>query len=187
LTEISQQKTQKHWLRGKNATALLCAGIFVSMVGMSYAAVPLYNIFCRVTGYAGTTQIAYAAPTEILDRAMQIRFDANVARQMPWDFEPVVPTMMVRVGETAIAYYRATNNSDRAVRGTASFNVSPDKAGSYFSKIECFCFTEQVLAPGESVDMPVTFFVDPDLVEDKNLDDVATITLSYTFFEVAEG
>lgn len=173
-------------LRGKNATGFICAGIFVGMIGLSYAAVPLYNIFCRVTGYAGTTQIAYAAPTQILDRTMTIRFDANVAHQMPWDFKPVENTMGVKVGEPSIAFYRATNHSDRTVTGTASFNVSPSKAGSYFSKIECFCFTEQSLGPGETIDMPVTFFVDPDIAGDKNLDNVETITLSYTFFEVEE-
>lgn len=175
-----------NWLRGKNATGFICAGIFVGMIGLSYAAVPLYNIFCRVTGYAGTTQVADAAPTQILDRTMTIRFDANVANQMPWTFKPVENTMGVKVGETSIAFYRATNRSDRAVTGTASFNVSPSKAGGYFSKIECFCFTEQTLGPGETVDMPVTFFVDPDIAEDKNLDNVETITLSYTFFEVEE-
>lgn len=173
-------------LRGKNATGLMCAGLFVGMIGLSYAAVPLYNIFCKVTGYAGTTQVAYAAPTQILDRRVTVRFDANVANKMPWEFKPVDNTLDVRVGETAIAFYRATNHSDKAVTGTASFNVSPSKAGSYFSKIECFCFTEQTLGAGESVEMPVTFFVDPDMVEDANLDNVETITLSYTFFEVEE-
>jgi len=117
-------------LRGKNATGLICAGIFVGMIGLSYAAVPLYNIFCRVTGYAGTTQVADAAPTQILDRTMIIRFDANVAHQMPWDFKPVETTMDVRVGEASIAFYRATNHSDRTVTGTASFNAAPSRAGS---------------------------------------------------------
>lgn len=173
-------------LRGKNATGLMCAGLFVGMIGLSYAAVPLYNIFCRVTGFGGTTQVAYAAPTQILDRHMTIRFDANVAHKMEWDFKPVQNTMDVRVGETAIAFYRATNHSDKPITGTASFNVSPSKAGSYFSKIECFCFTEQTLAAGESVEMPVTFFVDPDIADDKNLDNVETITLSYTFFKVED-
>ena len=174
-------------LSGKNATATICFAVFIGMVGMAYAAVPLYNIFCRVTGYGGTTQVAEAAPDEILERTMEIRFDANVERDMPWNFKPVQNTMSVRVGETAIAFYEATNNADHPVMGTASFNVSPDKAGGYFSKIECFCFTEQVLAPGESIKMPVTFFVDPDLAEDEFLDNVKTITLSYTFFEVAES
>lgn len=174
-------------LRGKNATGLMCAGLFVGMIGLSYAAVPLYNIFCKVTGYGGTTQVAYAAPTQTLDRHVTVRFDANVANKMPWDFKPVETTMGVQVGETAIAFYRATNRSDKPITGTASFNVSPSKAGGYFSKIECFCFTEQTLAAGESIEMPVTFFVDPDIVGDKNLDNVETITLSYTFFEMEDS
>lgn len=173
-------------LRGKNATGMICAGIFVGMIALSYASVPLYNIFCRVTGYGGTTQVAWAAPTEVLERRMTVRFDANVAHQMPWDFKPVENTVQVNVGETVLAWYRATNHSDKEVKGTASFNVSPSKAGGYFSKIECFCFTEQILGPGETVDMPVTFFIDPDIAGDKNLDNVETITLSYTFFEVED-
>lgn len=173
-------------LRGNTATGLICVGIFTGMIGLSYASVPLYNIFCRVTGYGGTTQVAETAPTQVLARTMTIRFDANVAHQMPWDFKPIENTMAVRVGEPSIAYYRATNHSDHAVTGTASFNVSPSRAGGYFSKIECFCFTEQTLGAGESIDMPVTFFVDPDIADDKNLDNVETITLSYTFFEMDE-
>lgn len=187
MPESNEHREAKWALKGKNATAAICFVVFVGMVGMSYAAVPLYNIFCRVTGYGGTTQVADVAPDQVLDRVMEVRFDANVARDMPWTFQPVETTMQVRVGESAIAYYRATNNADHPVTGTASFNVSPDKAGVYFSKIECFCFTEQVLAAGESIKMPVTFFVDPELAEDENLDKVQTITLSYTFFEVAEG
>ena len=187
MSEHNEHENAKRVLNGKNATAAICVVVFVGMVGLSYAAVPLYNIFCRVTGYGGTTQVAEMAPDQVLDRVMEVRFDANVARNMPWTFQPVQTTMNVRVGESAIAYYKATNMADHPVTGTASFNVSPDKAGSYFSKIECFCFTEQVLAPGESIKMPVTFFVDPDLAEDENLDKVQTITLSYTFFEVAEG
>ncbi len=161
-------------------------GNFAAMIGLSYASVPLYNIFCRVTGYGGTTQVAWAAPIEVLERRITVRFDANVADQMPWDFRPVENTMQVKVGEVALASFRATNRSDKEITGTASFNVSPSKAGSYFNKIECFCFTEQVLGPGETVDMPVTFFVDPEIAGDRNLDKVETITLSYTFFEVEE-
>ena len=187
MNERNETEKARLTLKGKNATAAICFGVFIGMVGMAYAAVPLYDMFCRVTGYGGTTQVAEAAPDEVLERLMTVRFDANVANKMPWDFRPQQNTMTVRVGETAIAYYEATNTSDRPVMGTASFNVSPDKAGSYFSKIECFCFTEQVLAPGKTIQMPVTFFVDPDLVQDEYLDTVETITLSYTFFEVAEG
>jgi len=153
------------------------------MVGASYAAVPLYEIFCQVTGYAGTTQTAEVAPDKILDRKMTIRFNADVDRKLPWKFAAVQDRVEVRVGENALAFYRARNTSDRAVVGTATFNVTPLKAGQYFNKIECFCFTEQRLEAGGEVDMPVSFFVDPAIADDPNLNDVTEITLSYTFFQ----
>lgn len=156
------------------------------MVGLAYAAVPLYDLFCRVTGYGGTTQTAEVAPEQALDRRITVRFDAGVARDMPWAFQPVERQMTLRVGETALAFYRAVNDGPTPITGTATFNVTPLKAGQYFSKIECFCFTEQTLAPGQSVDMPVQFFVDPAIAEDRNLDDVKTITLSYTFFRQSD-
>jgi len=153
------------------------------MVGASYAAVPLYEIFCQVTGYGGTTQTAEVAPDKILDRKMTIRFNADVDRKLPWKFAAVQDRVEVRVGENALAFYRARNTSDRAVVGTATFNVTPLKAGQYFNKIECFCFTEQRLEAGSEVDMPVSFFVDPAIADDPNLNDVTEITLSYTFFQ----
>ena len=153
------------------------------MVGASYAAVPLYEIFCQVTGYGGTTQTAEVAPDKILDRKMTIRFNADVDRKLPWKFAAVQDRVEVRVGENALAFYRARNTSDRAVVGTATFNVTPLKAGQYFNKIECFCFTEQRLEAGGEVDMPVSFFVDPAIADDPNLNDVTEITLSYTFFQ----
>lgn len=153
------------------------------MVGASYAAVPLYEIFCQVTGYGGTTQTAEVAPDKILDRKMTIRFNADVDRKLPWKFAAVQDRVEVRVGENALAFYRARNTSDRAVVGTATFNVTPLKAGQYFNKIECFCFTEQRLEAGGEVDMPVSFFVDPAIANDPNLNDVTEITLSYTFFQ----
>ena len=153
------------------------------MVGASYAAVPLYEIFCQVTGYGGTTQTAEVAPDKILDRKMMIRFNADVDRKLPWKFAAVQDRVEVRVGENALAFYRARNTSDRAVVGTATFNVTPLKAGQYFNKIECFCFTEQRLEAGGEVDMPVSFFVDPAIADDPNLNDVTEITLSYTFFQ----
>lgn len=160
-----------------------CGVVVAGMVGMAYAAVPLYDLFCRVTGYGGTTQIAQYDPGAILDREVSVRFDASVNRDFPWAFEPLQREMTVRVGETALAFYRATNTTDRPVTGIASYNVTPFKAGPYFSKLECFCFNEQTLQPGESMDMPVIFFVDPLMDEEERLDDVRTITLSYTFFE----
>lgn len=162
--------------------ALVCAGVVVAMVAAAYASVPLYDLFCRVTGYGGTTNQAEQTTGVILDRQVTVRFDASLSRGMPWSFEPAQGPMTVKVGEEALAFYRAHNNSDKTVTGTATFNVTPQKAGYYFNKIDCFCFTEQVLQPGESKDMPVTFFVDPEIADDPNLDDIQEITLSYTFF-----
>lgn len=160
-------------------------GIVVGMGGLSFAAVPLYEIFCRVTGYGGTTQRAEAAPVPdgAIDRFVTIRFDANVGGTMPWHFKPEQREIRVRVGEQAIAFYEARNPTARPVKGSATFNVTPDKAGIYFAKVDCFCFTEQVLAAGESVRMPVAFFVEPTIMQDRGMNDVTTITLSYTFFE----
>ncbi len=157
------------------------AGLGVFMLGMSFAAVPLYDMFCRVTGYGGTTQRAEQAPDVILDRKVTVRFVSNVDNDLPWRFKPTQPTMSVRIGETGLAFYEATNLSDQPIAGTASFNVTPFTTGGYFVKIACFCFTEQVLQPGESVQMPVTFYVDPDIMEDDEASAVNTITLSYTF------
>jgi cytochrome c oxidase assembly protein subunit 11 len=161
----------------------LCGGIILGMVGMAYAAVPIYDLFCRVTGYGGTTQVVQYDPGQVLDREVTVRFDASRSRDFPWEFEPLQNEMTVRAGETALAFYRATNTSDRPVTGIASYNVTPFKMGPYFSKLECFCFTEQTLDPGQSMDMPVIFFVDPLMDEDARLDDIRTMTLSYTFWE----
>lgn len=160
--------------------------VAAGMVGASYAAVPLYEIFCQVTGYGGTTQTAEVAPDKILDRKITIRFNADVDKKLAWQFAAVQKQVELRVGENALAFYRARNVSDRAIIGTATFNVTPLKAGQYFNKIECFCFTEQRLEPGGEVDMPVSFFVDPAIAEDPNLNDVREITLSYTFFKTDE-
>jgi len=156
--------------------------LVVGMLGLSYAAVPLYRMFCQVTGFGGTTQRAEAASGEILDRSIIIRFDSNVAKNLAWKFKPVQRTVEIKIGETALIYYKAKNMSDKPVVGTASFNVTPEVAGSYFSKIECFCFTEQLLAPGQEVKLPVRFFIDPEIVRDADTRDIREITLSYTFF-----
>lgn len=170
----------------KNRRLMVVLGtVAVGMVGLSYAAVPLYDLFCRVTGFAGTTQVAEERSTAISQRAIKIRFDA-MAADIEWAFQPVQRQIRLQIGENAVAFYRATNQSDRPLTGTATFNVTPLKAGAYFNKVECFCFTEQTLAPGESVDMPVAFFVDPEIETDPNLNDVKTITLSYTFYPVAK-
>ncbi|PWE17658.1 cytochrome c oxidase assembly protein [Marinicauda salina] len=165
----------------------ICVTVVGSMVAAAYAAVPLYDLFCRVTGYGGTTQVAAAESRDVLDRTVTVRFDASNSRDFPWEFEPVQREMELRVGETGLAYYRATNPTDRTITGTATYNVSPFKAAPYFSKIECFCFTAQTLGPGESMDMPVMFFVDPEMDAEDRLDDVRTITLSYTFWEAEDG
>lgn len=170
--------------KDKNLRVLtVCAVAAVGMVGAAYAAVPLYDLFCRVTGYGGTTQVAQYDAGQIIDRSVTVRFDASMARGFPWEFEPQQRSMQLQLGETALAFYRATNTSNRPITGVATYNVTPFKAAPYFSKLECFCFTEQTLQPGESMDMPVLFFVDPLMDEDQSLDDVRTITLSYTFWE----
>ncbi len=166
-----------------SATALKLAGLVAVMAGLSFAAVPFYDWFCRTTGYDGTPVRAEGSAGEILDQTVTIRFDASTDPGLPWTFVPMQRQMTVRVGETALAFYEAVNLADRPVAGAASFNVTPDAAGAYFTKIACFCFNEQVLQPGERVQMPVTFFVDPEMMADAEGRFVKTITLSYTFFE----
>ena len=168
--------------RRNGATALVCAAVVVGMVGASFAAVPLYRLFCQVTGYGGTTQVAEAAPGAVSDRVINIRFNADVAPTLPWDFETPRGKISVRVGEERLVFYRATNRSNETIVATTVFNVTPFKAGSYFSKIACFCFEEQLLKPGESIEMGVSFYIEPDILEDRNLDDIKTITLSYALF-----
>lgn len=163
--------------------ALACLAGALTMVGAAFAAVPLYRMFCQVTGFGGTTQRADAPSHVMLDRKVTVRFDANVAPGLAWTFEPVERTVEARIGENVLAFYRATNTSTEPLTGTASFNVAPDAAGPHFSKIECFCFTEQTLAPGQTVEMPVSFFVDPGLVADPNSAHLQQITLSYTFYK----
>lgn len=166
-------------------TASKLVAVAVTMASLSFAAVPFYDWFCRVTGFGGTTAVADAAPDTILDQTIQIRFDGSTAGTMAWDFKPVQRTMTVRIGENALAFYEAHNPTDRVIAGTASYNVTPDAAGGYFAKIACFCFTEQVLQPGETVQMPVSFFVDPEIVKDREGKFVKEITLSYTFYETS--
>jgi len=157
------------------------ASVVLLMVGAAYAAVPLYQLFCQVTGYGGTPRRATAEAGTVLDRTVTIRFDANVAG-LPWEFRPKQADVRVKVGETAIVAYLARNLGPQPTAGTATFNVTPDVAGRYFNKIECFCFARRELAPGESAELPVTFFIDPAIAEDRDLDPVRTITLSYTFY-----
>ena len=168
--------------RGKRRTVILTMAVLCLMAALTAAAVPLYRAFCQATGFGGTTQVADSLP-ELGDEWVTVRFNADTARGMPWSFKPAQLEIKVRAGEQVLAFYEAHNPTDATITGAATFNVTPEKAGLYFDKIDCFCFTEQVLGPGESADMPVTFFVDPEMFDDPNTKDVKTITLSYTFFE----
>ena len=179
---MSSDNSHKGKRDRKGLVALSLAGVVAGMVGLSFAAVPLYRIFCQTTGYGGVPQQAEAAPGTVLDRTITVRFDANVDRKLPWTFEPVQRVMDVKIGESNLAFFRATNNTDEPVTGSAGFNVAPGIAGRYFTKIECFCFTKQRLAAGESIEMPVTFFVDPKIVDDESAKNISEITLSYTFY-----
>lgn len=170
-------------LEGNSRTAAQAVGVVLIMGSLAWVSVPLYDLFCRVTGYGGATGVATEASDTILDQTVTIRFDASKERGMPWEFTPVVREMELRIGETGLAFYEAYNPTDRPVAGTASYNVAPYAAGGYFSKIDCFCFELQVLQPGERVQMPVTFYVDPDIIRDREGKFVHTITLSYTFHE----
>lgn len=170
-------------LQGNNRTLVQLVALVATMGALSFAAVPFYNWFCKVTGFGGTTSVADAGSEVILDQTVKVRFDASLEQGMPWHFKPVVPSMEIRIGETGLAFYEAHNPTDRVLAGTASFNVFPYAAGGYFTKIECFCFTEQVLQPGQTVQMPVTFFIDPAMVEDPEGQFVHEIVLSYTFHE----
>lgn len=164
-------------------TAAKMVGVVVLMGSLSWAAVPFYDWFCRVTGFGGATGVADKASDVVLDRKVLVRFDASKERGMPWEFKPVQREMEIRLGETGLAFYEAYNPTDRPVAGTASYNVAPFAAGGFFTKIDCFCFEQQVLQPGERVTMPVTFYVDPEIISDDEGKYVNAITLSYTFHE----
>ena len=167
-------------------TALVLAGVVVAMAGLAYASVPLYDLFCRVTGYGGTTQRAEAGNDTAIDRDIIVRFDANVSG-LPWGFRPENPDIRLKVGETVIVNYIAENSSHQRTVGSATFNVAPAAAGAYFNKVQCFCFTKQVLQPGEKIIMSVQFFIDPAMDGDNDLRAVKTITLSYTFYPIPEA
>lgn len=171
-------------LQGPKRTLAQTITVVVFMGGLAWASVPFYDWFCRVTGFGGATNVAEAESDVILDQTIKVRFDASLARDMPWTFQPEVREMEIRIGETGLAFYEAHNPLDVPIAGQASYNVTPYEAGAFFDKIECFCFTEQVLMPGETVMMPVSFFVDPAIVNDREGQYVHTITLSYTFYQI---
>jgi len=181
MSARSGDKSHRH-----GTLALLLAGLVAGMTGLAFASVPLYRLFCQVTGYGGVPQRAEQAPGEILDRTIHVRFDTNVDRALPWQFAPVQRSVDVKIGEMGLAFFKASNDSQAPVTGTAVFNVVPELASRYFTKIECFCFKEQTLQPGASIEMPVTFFVDPKIVEDEDTKNIDEITLSYTFYRTGK-
>ena len=170
--------------KAKSRTVVKLLGVVAFMGSLGWASVPLYDLFCKVTGYGGETLRADAGSGVVLDETVKIRFDASKERGFPWEFKPAQREMELKIGETGLAFYEAYNPTDRPIAGSASYNVTPYAAGGYFTKIDCFCFTEQVLQPGERIQMPVTFFVDPEIVDDREGKFVHTITLSYTFHEI---
>ncbi|MWD27662.1 cytochrome c oxidase assembly protein [Aquicoccus sp. SCR17] len=171
-------------MKGPQKTVFALVGVVVVMGALAWAAVPLYNLFCRVTGFGGVTGVAASNESEVLDETITVRFDASKDRDMPWEFKPVQREMTVRIGEDALAFFEAYNPTDRPIAGQASYNVVPYQAGGFFIKVQCFCFTEQVLQPGERVQMPVNFYVDPAIVDDSEGKYIHSITLGYTFHEI---
>jgi len=183
----SDKAASRRGLTRDATVASICGFVAVLMLGAAYAAVPFYNWFCRATGFNGTTQVATAAPSSTpLERKIAIRFDSNVAGGLPWKFEPEQTEIEVKIGQVVTVFYKVTNQSARTTAGQAAYNVAPLTVGSYFEKINCFCFTEQTMAPGETRDMPVVFYVDPSIVKDSDNDGLNTITLSYTFYPVRD-
>jgi len=171
-------------IEGPQKTVLQTVSVVVVMGALAWASVPFYSWFCRVTGFGGVTNIATSGSDVVLDQTIKIRFDASVDRNMPWTFTPVQREMTIHIGQTALAFFEAHNPTDHPVAGQAAYNVAPYEAGSFFDKIECFCFTEQVLMPGETQQMPVSFFVDPAIVDDREGQYIHTITLGYTFYQI---
>jgi cytochrome c oxidase assembly protein subunit 11 len=173
--------------RNNRRVVAICVGALVVMGGITAYSPTLYRMFCSVTGYGGTTQRVQSNNEKVLDRTMTVRFDGSVAQGLPWKFEPEVNTIDVKIGETSLAFFRATNLSDKPVTGQAAFNVTPEALGIYFKKIACFCFNEQTLKPHETVEMPVTFFIDPKMADDPDTTILNDVTLSYIFYPVAKA
>ena len=171
-------------LQGPAKTVAQTVSVVLLMGGLAWASVPFYDWFCRVTGFGGVTGVSTVASEDVLDQTIKVRFDGSLNNYMQWEFKPMVREMELSIGETGLAFYEAYNPTDRVIAGSASYNVTPYQAGGFFNKIQCFCFEEQVLQPGERVQMPVTFYVDPEIVEDRDAKYIHTITLSYTFYEI---
>jgi cytochrome c oxidase assembly protein subunit 11 len=183
----NRQHSDPRTARRDVLVAAACGAFVAGMVGLSYASVPLYDWFCRTTGFNGTTQVATAGPSGVLDRTINVRFDANVGPGLPWKFQPERTSINVKLGEVVTVHYTAINETARETAGTAAYNVAPLTVGAYFQKINCFCFEEQRLKPGEKREMPVVFYIDPALVKDADADGLDTITLSYTFYPLREA
>ena len=172
---------------GRRRTLFACLGLAFAMVGAAYASVPLYNLFCRATGYDGTPIVSQTEASRTLDRVVSVRFDTNVAPGLDWSFTPETPVVEARLGETKTVFFRVRNDGRASARGVATFNVQPGQAGGFFVKMKCFCFDEQTLKPGETMDFPVVFYVEPSLADDRTLDGLSSITLSYTYFASRNG
>lgn len=184
MTDRNETPQDTRQARSNTRIAVVCVSVVLGMVGMAYASVPLYRLFCQVTGYGGTTQTAISADgIKMIDRDVTVRFDANVDRKLPWEFKPVQRSVTIKMGEQKQIAFLAKNTSGKTMTGMATFNVTPQSAGIFFNKIECFCFTETTLKPGESLEMPVVFFVDPDMATERETRNIDEITLSYTFYE----
>lgn len=173
--------------RNIRLTGIACFGLALSMVGVAFAAVPLYSLFCRVTGFDGTPMVGTTAPARTLERAVSVRFDANVAAGLKWSFVPELAAVEAKLGETKTVFFRVRNEGSAASTGIAAFNVQPGQAGAFFVKLKCFCFEDQTLKPGEAFDFPVVFYIDPAIAENRSLDDLSAITLSYTYFTSRNG
>ena len=187
MTLREREEREKRIARGIRNTGIACLGLAVAMVGAAYASVPLYDLFCRVTGFDGTPVAGTQESAETLTRRMTVRFDTNVAPGLGWSFRPEVPQVEARLGETRTVFFKVRNEGTRPSTGVATYNVQPGQLGAYFVKLKCFCFDEQTLQPGESMDFPVVFYVDPAITKDRNLDDMASVTLSYTYFASKSG
>ncbi len=184
MTEAHLDHSAKQGSDANRRIAFRLLTLVAVMIGLTFAAVPLYQLFCQVTGYGGTTQRADAPSTQATDRVISVRFDANTSSRLEWSFRPVENRIALKIGENRLAFYKAANRSDTPLTGTATFNVTPELAGAYFNKVDCFCFIEQTLGPGQEVDMPVSFFIDPAILDDPDARNIEEITLSYTFFKV---
>ncbi len=187
MSPLEREEREKRIARGIRTTGIACLGLAASMIGVAYAAVPLYDLFCRVTGFDGTPVVGTQAPAETLNRRVTVRFDSNVGPGLGWSFRPEVPEVEARLGETRTVFFKVRNESSRATTGVATYNVQPGQMGAHFVKLKCFCFEEQTLKPGESMDFPVVFYIDPAITKDRNLNDMASVTLSYTYFASRNG